>query len=124
MMIMQWDWVPDEHHLILVGVIGLVFKIIWDWLASPRAMRRAERVEKHIDHVEKMNGHMEAAIEDIKVLTAEMNDRQKRIWEHILTTEATAAAASAAATVAATAASSHAAIAARQAWSQSRKGKK
>jgi len=80
---------PDEHHLILVGVAGICFKIIWDWLSAPRRARQAERVENHIDHVEKMNGHMEATLEDIRIMTHEMNDRQKKIWDHTLATEVT-----------------------------------
>jgi len=74
-------FLPDEHHLILAGVIAICIRIIWDWLAAPRKLRQAERVENHIDHVERMNGHMEADLAEIKTIVKELEARQVKMWD-------------------------------------------
>lgn len=60
------DQMPDIHYLILVGVvsgaIGIVWKIVFDWL-----QKRQE------------NGHLSRIV----YILEEMHDRQKKMWEAI-----------------------------------------
>lgn len=57
---------PDIHYLILVGVvsgaIGIVWKIVFDWLQKKRE-----------------NGHLS----EIEFNVKEMHERQKKMWEAI-----------------------------------------
>lgn len=67
----------ELHYMILAGVVGLVFKVVWDWLAN-----RGQKKE---------NGHIDAALERLEiqqgknaVTLADMHERQKKMWEHML----------------------------------------
>ena len=64
---MQTGFERDEHHLILAGVVGLIFKILWDWLINRGKAKQS-------------NGHMAR----IEFVLSEMNERQKKMWEHLL----------------------------------------
>jgi predicted kinase len=55
----------DEHHLIAIAVLGLLGKIVWDWLAKRR------------------NGHSDAKMDLMYQLLMDMDDRQKKIWDTV-----------------------------------------
>jgi len=56
----------SEHHFILVGVVALLVKVVWDWLKR--------------EPVEKQNGDKA----ELKMLLHELNERQKKMWERML----------------------------------------
>jgi len=56
----------SEHHAILVAVLALIGKVIWDWLTSGRSKQTKDDVS------------------ELRTLLHEMNDRQKKMWEYML----------------------------------------
>jgi hypothetical protein len=56
----------DIFYLVIAGLVGIVWKIVWDWLKA-----------------RKENGHLSRMEFDI----GEMADRQKKMWEAIVRIE-------------------------------------
>lgn len=61
----------DPMHLAILGaVLTLLGKIVWDWLVNRGQKKNGEHLERRFDH--------------INMILAELNERQKKLWEHIL----------------------------------------
>jgi len=67
----------DIHYLILYAVVSLAFgllgKIVWDWLTNRNQKKENGHLERRLDKVDK-----------IAVLIEDMQERQKKMWEHML----------------------------------------
>jgi len=58
------------HYVILSGVVTLVGKVIWDWLANRTTKQNGTHTAEALTRIE---GHLE-----------EMVTRQRKMWEHML----------------------------------------
>jgi hypothetical protein len=70
-MILQAE--ASEHHLILGAVLMLVGKIVWDWLSSRKSTTR--------------NGQESFERMAMMEILRDLQERQKKMWEHLLEKE-------------------------------------
>ena len=68
----------ELHYFIAAAVLTLLGKIVWDWLVSLKQKKENGHIESALERLEVQQGRNSVTLE-------EMHERQKKMWERMLT---------------------------------------